>query len=515
MNKNAIKELTRSGCMMSTEAAKTIEPKDVELIKNLDPQPMYVTKKMIKEVRKSAQPAENQGNAEGQMLTHQSKTSGGEKSSAATPENTENTKQQNSNNVIVAEKQSYPKDTKVEILDHHDINQEEKDIPEFVSYFNDRYKKLKNILMRRKELQSATTINRLRRKSEGDSAATIGIVNNKYSTSTDKTIIEVEDKTGSIKVLLDESQQPQKVVPDEALGITGSMGDDIIFADRVIRPDMPIPDGVNTTKQDVAAAYISDLHIGSKDTMHDALNDFAGWLQSEAASKVHYLVIAGDLVEGVGVYPGQEEELEISDIYKQYEWFADWAAKIPDRIQIIIGPGNHDINRLSEPQPKIPEDALGNLTEKENVHRVQNPQTVRLHGIRSQGIKHVMYHGMSYDDHVDKIKSLRENAYDQPEYVLEDVLKRRHLAPSFGTNPLSPEGEDSMVIEQEPDVLVSGHFHSHCNESYKGVNLICSSSFQSQTDFQKRVGHDPQPGIVTVMNFKTRNTKTINFNENG
>jgi DNA polymerase II small subunit len=58
---------------------------------------------------------------------------------------------------------------------------------------------------------------------------------------------------------------------------------------------------------------------------------------------------------------------------------------------------------------------------------------------------------------------------------------------------------------------VSGHFHSHSNESYKGVNVINSSSFQEQTDFQKRMGHEPDPGKVTLVNYKTRNTRVKKF----
>jgi DNA polymerase II small subunit len=92
-----------------------------------------------------------------------------------------------------------------------------------------------------------------------------------------------------------------------------------------------------------------------------------------------------------------------------------------------------------------------------------------------------------------------------------DLLKRRHLAPTYGSNLLSPESEDHLVIEEKPDVFVSGHLHSHSNYSYKGVNVINSSTFQAQTDFQKRVGHEPDPGKVTLVNFKNRNTEVKQF----
>jgi len=81
----------------------------------------------------------------------------------------------------------------------------------------------------------------------------------------------------------------------------------------------------------------------------------------------------------------------------------------------------------------------------------------------------------------------------------------------FGSNLIAPDGNDPMVIREEPDVFVAGHFHSHANSSYKGTNVICSSTFQAQTDFQKRVGHEPDPGKVTVLDYKTRNTEVKQF----
>ena len=401
-------------------------------------------------------------------------------------------------------------DTKVETIDPYEVSRSEKDVPEFLGYFNDRYDRMKKLLMRRSELASATAIQRLERRSEGDEVATIGLVREKYSTNSGKYIVTLEDKTGSFKALVGE-REGDKIVEDEMLGVHGSMGGDIIYANSVVRPDLPIPDGVKTTKDEVKAAYISDLHIGSQDTLHDRLDRFAEWLNTEEASKIGYLVMPGDVVEGVGVYPGQKEELEVADIYKQYSKFEDWVEKIPEDIQIIVGPGNHDITRLAEPQPTIDEKVFDKVTDFNNFHLVNNPQTVRLHGIRSQGIKNLMYHGFSFDDQIDAIKELRENAYEEPYRVMVDLLKRRHLAPIYGSNQLSPEGKDHLVIEEKPDVFVSGHLHSHSNYSYKGVNVIAASTFQAQTDFQKRVGHEPDPGKVTIINYKNRNTEVKQF----
>lgn len=526
MNKKAVKELTQKGCIVAKEAAEDLTDEDIQKIESLDSPPMYITEEMLSNLRQdqvSEDDVETVGeDSEGVSQELEAVEEAEEKEEEEREDLAEDSSEESvSQEDKEASGSSSPsaigmKDTgsrndrrtKVEVLDKADISKTEKDVPEFLNYYNDRYDRMKKLLTRRMELKSAVSIKRLERRDEGSEAATIGLVKDKYSTNSGKFIVELEDKTGTFKLLVDE-REGERLVPDEVIGVTGSMGGDIIYADNVVHPDMPIPDGVNTTQDSVRAAYISDLHLGSIDTRFDMMEKFGDWLSQQ--KDVGYLVIPGDIVEGVGNYPGQEEELEVTDIYRQYQRFEEWVERLPEDLQIIVGPGNHDIVRLAEPQPRIPEKALPNISDFNNVHLVQNPQNVRLHGIRSKGILHLLYHGFSFDDHVDRIQDLREKAYDEPHHVMIDLLKRRHLAPSYGSNLMSPEGKDYLAIEREPDVMVSGHFHSHANESYKGVNVICASSFQGQTDFQKRVGHQPQPGYVTLMDFKTRNTEVKRF----
>jgi DNA polymerase II small subunit len=546
VNEEAVKRLTRQGCMVGKEAAEIITEEDVERIEGLEASPMYVSSEMLSQIRQKMSQKVVVGSSGSQEITEQRSAGaatqpvdGMESAPAEDKDDLEDIDEMEGANADVqgdgsveADSDTYNNtgsnftasktvvlkddgrrdelDTKVEILNDYEVSEDEKDVPEFLGYYNDRYDRMKKLLMRRSELQSATSIKRLERRSEGDEAATIGLVKDKYSTNSGKYIVSLEDKTGTFKALVDE-RDGRKIVQDEMLGVSGSMGGDIIYADSVVRPDLPIPDGVTTTKEEVKAAYISDLHIGSEDTLDDRLDRFAEWLGTSDASKIGYLVIPGDAVEGVGVYPDQEDELEINSIYKQYERFEDWLEKVPEDIQVIIGPGNHDITRLAEPQPPISEEALPRASDFSNVHLVSNPQTVRLHGIRSKGVKNLMYHGYSFDEHIDKIKELRESAYDEPYHVMVDLLKRRHLAPSYGSNLLSPEAEDHLVIEEKPDIFVSGHLHSHSVYSYKGVSVIAASTFQAQTDFQKRVGHEPDPGKVTIVNYKNRNTEVKQF----
>ncbi len=502
MNEKAVKELTKKGCIVAKDAAESLTEEDIEKIQELDSPPMYLSEKMLAQLRSDGERPEDVLYGAGDENSDMSEASGNDTDSGS-PD-------RSSTNVTIKDTGKRKMDTKVEIIDEADISKEEKDVPEFLNNYNDRYDRMKKILMRRMEMKSAVTIQRLERRDEGEEATTIGLVKDKYSTRNGKFIVELEDKTGTFKALIDE-RGGERIVPDEVIGVQGSLGGDIIYANSVVRPDLPIPQGVNTTEQKVEAAYISDLHLGSIDTLEKRLDKFGSWLSSDEASRIKYLVIAGDIVEGVGVYPDQDEELEIADIYKQYQKFEEWAEKLPDDLQLIIGPGNHDIVRLAEPQPRLPEKVFPNISDRDNVHLVQNPQWVRLHGIESSGIMNLMYHGYSFDGHVGQIQDLREKAYDDPEHVMIDLLKRRHLSPTFGSNLLAPEDRDYMTMDRRPDVFVSGHFHSHANESYKGVSVICSSTFQAQTDFQKRVGHVPDPGKVTIVDYKNRKTRVKQF----
>ena len=67
----------------------------------------------------------------------------------------------------------------------------------------------------------------------------------------------------------------------------------------------------------------------------------------EIAGRVKYLLIAGDIVDGVGIYPGQQNELTIRDVHKQYNFAIKYLEKIPDYIEIVLSPGNHDAARKS------------------------------------------------------------------------------------------------------------------------------------------------------------------------
>ena len=64
---------------------------------------------------------------------------------------------------------------------------------------------------------------------------------------------------------------------------------------------------------------MSDVHVGSKTFLGPEWNRMMEWLKTDAVELgMNYLLIPGDVVDGIGIYPDQEKELDVDDIYQQY-----------------------------------------------------------------------------------------------------------------------------------------------------------------------------------------------------
>lgn len=384
------------------------------------------------------------------------------------------------------------------------------EIKDFTAYFGSRYHKLRDMLQRKKDLKSPQSIQEL--ENIQDVVNIIGMVNDVRNTKNSHKLIEVEDETGTASVLVHNEnhslfEDAERVVKDEVLGVVGTRKGSLIMASQLINPGTP---RIDEKEMDFSMVFLSDTHIGSSTFQGDAFNRFIKWIngefgdekQQEIASNVRYLIVAGDIVDGIGVYPHQDKELIIKDIYKQYEEAARLFGEIDD-VQIIITPGNHDAGRLAEPQPAIPEEYAGDLYKLKNVKFASNPCMVGLDGINV-----LIYHGRSFDDFAMTIKGM---SHQNTDIIMKELLEKRHLAPIYGERtPLASEVEDHMVIEEVPDVLHTGHVHINSYKKYKGIHLVNSGTFQSQTEFQKIYNIMPTVAQVPVLNQGTM--KILKFN---
>ena len=374
------------------------------------------------------------------------------------------------------------------------------EIGDLITYFQSRYEKLSKILKQRPDLKMTTKVADIE-----DGQTTLNLilmVKEIRSTKNGHRFVEFEDDTGSISILFSNKNEElfaeaEKLVKDEVVGVIANKDNDFVIANQLIYP------GVTRIKEkdmDFGIVFLSDVHIGSLTFLEDAFKKFIDWInceygneeQRKIAEDIKYLIIAGDIVDGIGVYPNQDKELSIKDIREQYDEAARFLGNIRSDIKIIITPGNHDASRLAEPQPAVPEEYAKALYELNNVEFVSNPAVVSLDGIQV-----LIYHGESFNELPMAIKGL---SYEKNEYMMEELLRKRHLAPIYGERtPLASELEDYLVIEHVPDIFHTGHIHINSYKKYNGIHMINSGTFQTQTEYQKIKNIEPTPAQVPVI----------------
>lgn len=394
------------------------------------------------------------------------------------------------------------------------------EMADFTRYFNDRLRVTRRILKQRRELAGSINIEDIPRVAQASVVKIIGMVQEVRTTKNGFRIIELEDQTGVVPILvrkddhraIELGEDPSRVMQDEVIGVHAKVvpGKDILYLEGLWHPDVELDHAPQRAKEPALACFISDVHFGAKTFLDPLWDRFVRWLQGlegspeqrAQAREVKFLVIAGDVVDGVGVYPGQDTELAIPDIGGQYEFCAQQLARIPERIRVIMLPGNHDAVRPAEPQPAMAEKHTRGY--KSNVTFVGNPAQVNL-----MGVEVLAYHGVSLIDFITKLRGLDVH---RPIAIMEEILKRRHLAPTYGGHtPLAPEARDYMVIDRVPDVFVTGHLHTCDVGEYRGVKLINAGTWQGQTSYQKTLGIQPEPARVPIMDLSTGKHSVLHF----
>ncbi|MFQ5497227.1 MAG: DNA-directed DNA polymerase II small subunit [Nitrosopumilus sp.] len=377
--------------------------------------------------------------------------------------------------------------------------------------FSSRFNKLKRIISDRPESRMLKSAAFVKTAKSDDDMYVCGLVTTR-NTERNITKIVLEDPSGSFEgIVFDNELQKTAgtLLIDQFVMARVSLGKNSGFIIKdLILPDIP-DQATNKSESEAYAVFLSDLHIGSKYFMEDEFSEFVSWISSPdpVARKIRFVLIGGDMLDGVGIYPNQNKELLCQTIQEQLKKAEELIEKIPKNVKIIIMPGNHDPGRRALPQPAIPKKYNSGLWERENVIMVGNPAVVSLNGV-----KVTMFHGQSIDDIVKTTPGL---SYDKPTNVMKHLLRARHLSPIYGSQtPIAPEMEDLLVIQDIPDIFHVGHVHRAELDVYKGILLVNSGSWQKQTPFQASVGMVPNPGIAIMVNLKTFQVFHENYNSN-
>jgi DNA polymerase II small subunit len=390
-------------------------------------------------------------------------------------------------------------------------------IEEYHEYFLDRFTRLQRCLRQRIDAKDATSITDALRAPLNAKVKIIGMLTERRE-SKQRTFLRLEDTESTATVMIypnlegSVNRRVQDLLLDQVICISALKSrNDLFILEDVIFPEIP-QHAPNKASEPVHAALISDLHVGSKLFMRAEFNRFLLWLNGklgdsswrEIAGRVKYVVIAGDIVDGIGIYPKQTKELAIKDIYRQYAAASRYLEQIPDYIKLIIIPGNHDASRKALPQPALPKDFAESVYEVREVQSLGNPSSISLHGVEL-----LTYHGRSLDD---VIANTPGASFGEPEKAMEILLRSRHLAPIYGQRtPIAPSKRDYLVVERVPDIFHTGHIHVVGHDRYRGVLMVNSGAWQGQTEYMSKLGLKPNPGVAPIVNLQTLQVTTLSF----
>jgi DNA polymerase II small subunit len=215
--------------------------------------------------------------------------------------------------------------------------------------FSSRFKKLKKIVSNRPEAKLLKSISLIISTKSKEDMFLCGLLSERRSERNITKLI-IDDPTGTIETIVfdkDLQKTAQGLLIDQFVFVKISLGKNggFIVKDLIV-PGIP-EHAPNRSETETCAAFLSDLHIGSMYFMEKELNDFISWLSSPdpVARKIRFVLICGDLVDGVGIYPGQDKELVFVNVEDQLKKAVEILEKIPKHIKIFMVSGNHDPGR--------------------------------------------------------------------------------------------------------------------------------------------------------------------------
>jgi len=408
---------------------------------------------------------------------------------------------------------------KVKLLKAPAFPQKKIEVHDFVKHFRSRYGAIRTIL-EKQDLEHLTSIRKI--GANRGTYTIIASVISKRVTNNKNLLLEVEDLTGTIVVLVNQNKKEvfeaaSDLLLDDIVAFNVSGSSEMLFANEVIFPEASLSEK-KYGDIDEYLAVVGDLHCGSTMHLHDNLMRFIKWVngeegdesQRELAKKVKYLFFTGDNIDGVNHYPGQEPYLNEKTSIDQYKRVEEALKLVRKDVQMIMIPGQHDAVWVGEPQPIIPEKYAPGLHAIENLSLVPNPSIIEI----DCGFKILMYHGASINVLIEEIPEIRlKHGHNNPTRVVKEMIKRSHLSSIHGQVDYIPCENDPLVLDIVPDIIITGDQHRAEVAMHNNILLIAGSCFQSITPFEERVGNVPDPCKIPLFNLKTREIKILDFSD--
>ena len=386
-------------------------------------------------------------------------------------------------------------------------NKREVGVDNFINYFRNRFLQMSLEIQNKFNLDDLVSIGKIGEIKR--SVGLVGMVYDKKIVKNGNMIFDIEDLTGKVKVFVNKEN---KMLFSKALDICldgvfyfqGYGNREIVFVTDILFLDIENKIDFSGSGK---VAFIGDLHFGGKGFMRENFMEFIKYLNNQ--KEIRYLFIVGDLISGIGNYPFQKQDLEIKDIYKQYEEIKKILKNIREDVNIIILPGNHEPVRLGEPQPIIDKDFLSIFSDMNNIKFVSNPYSIDIGGVNVFG-----YHGFSFSYYANSVaKIASKDKLNNPVKVVEYLLKVGHLAPSYGASQNLVLEKDKLVISKIPQIFVCGHSHKSGIGWHNGILIISVSSWEKYTQYQEKLGAIPDYCKVPVVDLHNGEVCVVDFED--
>ncbi|MBU1120885.1 MAG: DNA-directed DNA polymerase II small subunit [archaeon] len=402
-------------------------------------------------------------------------------------------------------------EARIKVLDELNVTNQstsEGKVKDFIAYFQDKFNSLEAILKKRPNF-NPIPIKRVKLAGNNTEIEFIGMIRDKWKTKNENIALRLEDLEGEcIGVISKENaritKQSERILPDYVIGVKGTkISKEMIIIKEIILPEIPL-NKFKKAERALNLVAISDLHVGSKLFLEHSFQRFLEWLKGNTGSekerkfvgKIKYLFVLGDSVDGIGIYPKQINELNIRDIYEQYKKLEEIMLEVPEYIEVVIIPGQHDAVRFADPQPALPKEFVPELYKRKNFHFLSSPGWIEV-----EGLKCLLYHGPSLHDLYSSVSYL---SYNKPQDAVIELIKKRDLMPSYGMKrPYVPEKKDYMLLKEVPDLYFGGDLHHNGYGEYRGTIVVCAGTWQKKTEFQVTQGHSPTPGIASILELNT------------
>ncbi|MDP2666838.1 MAG: metallophosphoesterase [Candidatus Diapherotrites archaeon] len=388
---------------------------------------------------------------------------------------------------------------------------------DFLQLFQDKYTFLSGELKARGySPKSLGKIDRLGRDAEFD---LVVMVTEHKPTKNGHILLDIEDLDGHAKALIPSNQdelirKAGRITQDDVIGMKckRARSGELLIVTDFDWPDLP-QRKPKTSEVDLGLLITSDIHIGSKLFLRDWFEKFVGWTNGKVGSpseqlrvgKLKYLVIAGDCVDGIGVYPSQINELEVKDIYEQYRQFEDYLLSLPEHLEVFITPGNHDPCRWHDPQPPVMKEFLPRLYGMKNFHFLPSPAWVEI-----EGQKTLIYHGSGL---IGTMFALNISP-TKPEEAIKELLIKRDLMSVYGTkHPYAPEPKAYMLVREHPDIYIGGDNHYNAYSQYRGTTIVNNGCWQTTSAYAASKGFINTPGRVPQFFFKDATLRESRFDK--